>query len=444
MNGGETNGPVDLAQWWKKFGDTNLDSYIAIAIQSNLTLRVAEARVRESRAQKGIVQANLWPSLSGNGSYSHNRFSGTTFPPLPPGTELGYNLYDANFDAAWELDVFGGTRRAVQAASAEIGAAEYDQRDVLISVLAEVALDYISARAYQERLAIAEDNIKVAQNVLVLTSNLFESGLGSDLDVEQAKALLSTTESRVPSLETGFDASVRGLAVLLGQEPDALMNEMSARKDIPITPPLVPAGLPSDLLLRRPDVQKAERQLAAATAQIGVAKADLYPKFSLTGLAGFQSISADHWFDYASRYWSAGPSVQWELFQAGSIVANIHVQNARQEEALSTYQQTVLVALQDTENALTSYAKEQVTRESLNQSVDANRKALELSTQLYKSGLADFIRVLNSEQSLFITQEALVESDQNVSQDLVQLYKALGGGWEEEEKLSQQKENKEL
>jgi NodT family efflux transporter outer membrane factor (OMF) lipoprotein len=444
LDDGETNSPVALAQWWKNFGDTNLDSYIVTAIQSNLTLRVAEARVREARAQKGIVSANLWPSVGAGGSYSKNRYSANTFPALPPGTDLSYNLYDANFDAVWELDVFGGTRRAVQAAGAQIGSAEYSQRDVLISVLAEVARNYISARAYQERLKIARDNIKVEQDVLDLTSNRFENGLGNDLDVEQSKALLSTTESQIPSLEIGFDESVRALAVLLGQEPDALMDEMSAKKDIPITPPLVPVGLPSDLLLRRPDVQKAERDLAAATAQIGVAKADLYPKFSLTGIAGLQSVSAQNWYDWPSRYWQAGPTVQWELFEAGSIVANIHVQNAKQEEALNTYQQTVLVALEDVENALTAYAKEQVRRESLSQSVEANQAAFDLSTQLYKSGLADFIRVLNSETSLFITQDALVESDQNVSQDLVQLYKALGGGWEEEEKMSQQKEDKKL
>lgn len=436
LAGGETNSPVDLAQWWKNFGDTNLDSYIATAIQSNLTLRVAEARVREARAQKGIVSANLWPSLSGNSSYSRNRHSANAFSPPPASVPLDYNLYDANFDAVWELDVFGGTRRAVEAANAQIDAAEYGQRDVLISLLAEVARDYISARAYQQRLAIARDNIEVEQDVLDLASNRLENGLGSDLDVEQSKALLSTTESQVPSLETGFDESVRSLAVLLGQPPDALMDEMSAKKDIPITPPLVPVGLPSDLLLRRPDVLKAERELAAATAQIGVAKADLFPKFSLTGIAGFQSISANKWFDYPSRYWSAGPTVQWELFEAGSIMANIHVQNARQEETLNTYQQTVLVALEDTENALTAYAKEQVRRESLNQSVEANQQALELSTQLYKSGLTDFVRVLDSESSLYTAQDALVQSDQTVSLDLVQLYKALGGGWQGEQEVS--------
>jgi outer membrane protein TolC len=179
-------------------------------------------------------------------------------------------------------------------------------------------------------------------------------------------------------------------------------------------------------------VQKAERELAAATAQIGVAKSDLFPKFSLTGIAGLQSTSAGNWFQYASKYWSAGPTVQWELFEAGSIVANIHVQNAKQEEALDQYQQTVLTALQDTESALSAYAREQVRRESLNQSVVANREALNLATQLYKSGLADFLKVLQSETSLYAAQDALVQSDQTVSLDLVQLYKALGGGWEQE------------
>ena len=299
-----------------------------------------------------------------------------SFPPLPPGTPLDYNLYNAGFDAAWELDIFGGTRRAVEAANAEMGAAEFGQRDVLVSLLAEVARNYIGARGYQQRLAITRQNIQVQQEILDLTSNRFQNGLSSDLDVQQATALLTATEAQVPSLETGFDQSVHHLAVLLGQPPGALLDEMSVEKPIPLTPPAVPVGLPSDLLQRRPDVQTSERELAAATARIGVAKADLFPKFSLTGIAGLESISAGNWFDYASRYWSAGPTVQWELFQAGSIRANVRVQNARQEQALDSYQQTVLIALEDAENALTAYAREQTRRESLSQSVQANQQAL--------------------------------------------------------------------
>jgi len=432
LTGGETNGPADLATWWKNFGDTNLDSLVTVAIQSNLTLRVAQAHVREARAERDVVSGSFWPSVGTSGSYSRNRYGANSFPPLPAGTPLDYNLYNAGFDAAWEIDIFGGTRRTIEAAGAEIGAAMFSQRDVLVSLLAEVARNYIAARAYQQRLAITLQNIQVQQEILNLTSNRFENGLTSDLDVQQAKALLTATEAEVPTLKTGFDQSVHHLAVLLGQPPGALMDEMSVEKPIPLTPPAVPVGLPSDLLQRRPDVQKSERELAAATARIGAAKADLFPKFSLTGFAGLESLSTANFFNYASRYWSAGPTVQWELFQAGSIRANVRVQNARQEQALDAYQQTVLDALEDAENALTAYAREQTRRESLSQSVQANEQALELSTQLYNNGLADFLHVLDSERSLYAAQDALVQSDQTVSLNLVQLYKALGGGWEEE------------
>lgn len=312
MTGGETNGPADLAGWWKNFSDTNLDAYIVTAVQSNLTLRIAEARVREARAQEGIVAAGLWPSLNGNAGYTRNRYSEHAFPPLSGfNIPLMYNLYDANFDAAWELDVFGGTRRAVESANAQLGATEYGERDVLVSLLAEVAANYINARASQQQLVIARENIHDDEESLDLATNRFINGLGSDLDVQQARGALATTEAQVPLLQTRFEASVRALAVLLGQEPGALMDEMAAEKEIPLTPPLVPVGLPSELLWRRPDVQQAERALASATAQIGVAKADLYPKFSLTGIAGFQSTSMTTWIQYASRYWSVGPTVQW-------------------------------------------------------------------------------------------------------------------------------------
>lgn len=433
LAGGESNAPVDLARWWKNFGDTNLDSFMVIAEESNLTLQVAEASVREARYQRAVVSGGLWPSVGSSVSYSRNHYGEHQFPPLAGfHVPLDYNLYNADFDATWELDVFGGTRRAIEAANAQIGAAEFGQTNALISLLAEVAVNYIGARAYQERLSIAQENIQAEQQVLDLTTNQAANGLASDLDVQQARAILTTTEAEVPSLQTGFDEAVFELAVLLGQTPEALTDRMATKEPIPLTPPLVPVGLPSDLLQRRPDVQQAERQLAAATAQIGVAKADLFPKFSLTGLAGVQSTSAGNWFQWASKYWNAGPTVQWQLFAAGSIMANVHVQNARQEEALDTYKETVLTALQDAENALTAYAREQVRRESLARSVDANRQAFSLSTQLYRNGLTDFLRVLDSETSLYSAQDALVQSDQAVSTDLVQLYKALGGGWEAE------------
>ena len=430
LAGGETNSPPALAEWWKNLGDTHLDALMTQAISSNLDLRIAEARVREARAERDVAVGGLWPSAAGSASYSRNRWGQNTFPPVPPGTPLDYNLYNAGFDAAWELDVFGGRRRAVEAANAELGAAEYGRREVLVSLLAEVARNYIEARGYQQRLAITRQNIQVQREILSLTGSRYRNGLSSDLDVQQATALLNTTEARVPTLETGFQQSVHHLAVLLGQPPGTLMNEMSVEKTIPRSPPTVPAGLPSDLLQRRPDVHRAERQLAAATARIGVATADLFPKFSLTGTVGLQSESTGNWFDYASRYWSAGPTLQWDLLQAGRIRANIRVHNARQEQALDFYQQTVLTALEDAENALTAYAREQVRRESLSRSVQADQQALELSKQLYQSGLADFLRVLDSERSLYALQDELVQSDQAISLNLVQLYKALGGGWQ--------------
>ena len=430
LGGGETNGPADLAAWWKSFGDTNLDSLMVMAVESNLTLRVAEAHVREARAQRSVVASSEGPRLGAGGSYSRNRFSKNGFPPLPPTAPFDYNLYRAGFDASWEIDVFGGTRRAVEAAQAEIGAAEFGRRDVLVSLLAEVARDYIEARSYQQRLSITRSNILAQQEILDLSRNRFQNGLSSDLDVQEATAVLTSTEAQVPSLETGFRQSVYALAVLLAQPPGAWTQEIVAEVPIPVTPPVVPVGLPSELLRRRPDVQRAERELAAATARIGVAKADLFPKFSLLGFAGLESISADNWFDSPSRAWSAGPSVQWELFESGRIRANVRVQNARQEQALDSYQQTVLTGLKDVENALTAYAREQVRRKSLFRSVQANQQALGLSAGLYKSGLVDFLRVLDSERSLYTAQDALVQSDETISLNLVQLYKALGGGWE--------------
>jgi NodT family efflux transporter outer membrane factor (OMF) lipoprotein len=429
LAGGETNSPAALAGWWRNFGDAHLDALMTLAVRSNLDLRIAEARVREARAGRAVATGGLWPSLGGSSGYSRNRWGQNSFPPFT-GVPLDYNLYNAGFDAAWELDVFGGTRRAVEAANATLGAAESGRRDVLVSLLAEVARNYIEARGFQQRLAIARQNIRVQQDILDLTRNRQQHGLGSDLDVQQAEALLNDTEAQVPALETGFQQTVHHLAVLLGRPPGALLDEMSAENPIPVAPPSVPVGLPSELLERRPDVQRAERELAAANARIGVAKADLFPKISLTGQIGLESESSGNWFTYGSRYWSAGPTLQWDIFEAGRIRANVQVQNARQEQALDAYQKTVLTALEDAENALTAYAREQNRRQSLSRAEKADREALNLSDQLYKSGLADFLRVLDSERSLYAAQDALVQSDQTISTDLVQLYKALGGGWQ--------------
>ena len=434
LAGGETNAPAALAAWWETFHDARLDSLINRAVQSNLDLQIAQARVRAARAQYNIAAADLLPTVDGSGAYErqqqsrHQPVLGSL--PIPAGVPFENNVYQAGFDASWEIDVFGGKRRAKEAARAEFAASEFDRRGAVVTLLGEVAHNYLEVRGYQRRLAIAQENIAAQAKELAITRDRFAHGLTSDLDVEQAGTLLATTRAEVPALETDLSAAIHRLGVLLGQQPEALTAELSVAAPIPAAPPVVPVGLPSGLLLRRPDVQVAERQLAAATANIGVAKADLFPKFFLTGAAGFESVSASDWFTSGSSFWSAGPTVQWRIFDAGRIRANIRVQNARQEQALAAYEQTVLTAFEDVENGLVAYANEQTRRLSLEDAVTTSQKSLELANKLYANGLTDFLHVLDAERSLYQAQDALAQSDRTVATDLVALYKSLGGGWE--------------
>jgi NodT family efflux transporter outer membrane factor (OMF) lipoprotein len=277
---------------------------------------------------------------------------------------------------------------------------------------------------------LANENIKVQESTVNLTEERLAAGIASELEVAQAQAQLASTRSTVPILETSAKQSIHRLGVLLGQEPGALLAELSEDAPIPPAPPGVPVGLPSELLRRRPDVRRAERELAAATARIGIATADLFPKFSLTGDVGLQSIHAGDFLSAGSRFWSIGPGITWPVFDAGRIRANIRVENARQEQALVAYEQAVLTALEDVENGLVAYSKEQVSRRALVQSVVSNQKAVEISGELYSKGMVSFLNVLVSQLALFQSQDALAQSDQTVSTNLVALFKALGGGWE--------------
>jgi NodT family efflux transporter outer membrane factor (OMF) lipoprotein len=433
MEGGETNLPVADALWWKSFGDAELNSLIARAAASNINLRAAVARVRQARAAARIVSSADKPTIDAAGSYARERYSANGFPPFPPGVPLDADVFQAGFDAAWELDVFGGTRRAGEAAQAEVAATEMGRRGLWVSIAAEVARNYVSARALQRRLAVSDANIKAQEQVLALTQDRLAKGVGGQLDVEQAVALLEGTLAQTPSLENGFRAAVYQLALLLGQPPGALLTELTNAAPLPAAPPVVPVGLPADLVRRRPDVRVAERELAAATARVGVAAADLYPRFSLTGEVGLQSVSAGDWISGGSRFWSAGPAAQWRIFDASHIRSNIRMQNARVEEALAAYEQTMLSAFTDVETALTAYAKEQTRRQSLARAAAANERAVTLASDLYEHGLADFLRVLETQRSLYQSQDAEVESECAGALDLIAIYKALGGGWEESE-----------
>ena len=478
--GGEVDKPVSITEWWTTLNDPVLNELIARSVDANHDVRIAEARVREARAARGIVAADLWPNIGVSGAYTHSQSteaksqssSGVTLgagvnalgvsrsltartsnasvtqsvtgfgPTASRSTNVSLtpggaqtpgrtsDLFQTGFDASWELDIFGGNRRAVEAADASIQAAEEAQRGVLVSLMSEVALNYVELRATQARLDITNKNIAAQAGTVKLTRDRFQAGLTSELDAVRAESLLATTQSQLPSLESQVQSSIHRLSVLLGKEPGALTDELQKAAPIPASPSDVPVGLPSDLLRRRPDIRQSERELAAATARIGEAMADLFPKFSLSG--GFSGRSDDlgNVLSNANQLWSLGPSVRWPLFDAGRIRANINVQNARQEQAATAYEKSILKALEDVENTMVAFAKEQIRRTSLEKAVKANENAVRLANERYVQGIESFLSVLTAQQQLFQTEDQLVQSQSFVLTDLVSLYKALGGGWE--------------
>jgi outer membrane protein, multidrug efflux system len=418
--------PASLAQWWRSFNDPKLTALVEESITANLDLKLAEARLRQARAVRGIASAGLWPGVNASASYERATPGGAGAP------SSGQDLYQAGLDAAWELDVFGGVRRSIESADADTDAAGEGVRAALVSVTAEVALAYVQLRGYQQQIVIAAGNLEAQRRTADITHKRRGVGFVSALDEANADAQVAVTASLIPLLEANVRQSIYSLSVLLARPPAALMHELSAPGALPITPPEVPVGMPSELARRRPDIRQAEAQLHAATAQIGVATADLFPKFSLTGALGWRNTDFTNWFSEAGRFWSVGPSVSWPVFAGGRIVASIHAQEALRDEAFIAYRKTVLTALAEVENALISFAKEQEHREVLRAAVAANRKAVDLSRRLYTEGQTDFLNVLDAQRSLLVTEDALVQSDRNVALDLIALYKALGGGWEQE------------
>jgi outer membrane protein, multidrug efflux system len=431
--------PAELARWWTSFNDPLLNSLVERAVGSNLDLRQAEARIREARALRAVTASGEWPTLDVSGSYSRSRASENAFslPAQRAGGGLPFsastepqNLFRTGFDASWEIDVFGGVRRSVEAADATIDATVENRRAALVTLLGDVAKNYIDLRGFQHRIEVAQANLKAQQETLDLTKVRFQAGLASDLEVAQAEGQLNTTAAQIPTLESLLKQAAHRLDVLLGSPPGALADELSPNAPIPALPPEVLVGLPSELLRRRPDIRSAERQLAAATAQVGAATADLFPKFSLTGAAGLQSISASDWFTGRSRFWSIGPTLSWPIFDAGRIRANIEIRNAQQEQALTQYEKTILTAFEDVENSLVNYSREQARYRSLSQAVAANRRAAELSNELYTRGLVDFLNVLENQRALYASENDLAQSEAAMAANLVSLYKALGGGWD--------------
>jgi len=431
------NGLTDLAaaasDWWTSFNDAELDSLVQRAVQSNPDLRASEARLRQARAIRQGSAADLWPTVDTSGSFVRARQSQNQpligALPLPANFPFEYSVYQGGFDASWEIDLFGGKRRAHEAAAADWEGAIESRNGARLSLLAEVAKTYVEMRGCQQRLEIARRNLNLQQESLDLSRARLQVGVASELDVARAAALLAGVRAAIPPLESAERVSMYGLAVLLGAEPGDLLAELLPLKPVPSAPPEVPIGLPSDLLARRPDVRRAERQLAAETARIGVAKSDWFPKLSLTGDAGLESVSLGKWFERGSEFWSLGPTLQWRALDFGRVRAEVRAQTAVQEAALATYEKTVLNAMQDAEDALVGYAQEQNRHGALADEVAENRRSLEMANGLYAQGRTNYLDVLDVARSLYESEDELAVSDQAVSVDLIALYKALGGGW---------------
>jgi len=424
----------DLADWWTVFDDRMMQSLIQQAVESNLDLKFAEARIRQARAVRGIAGSFLGPTIDATGSYQRSEAS--VSPADGTGRSSGNtvsvttNQYFAGFDAAWELDIFGGVRRGIEAADADLQVSVEARRDVLVTLTAEVARNYIDLRAFQERLAIARRNLEAQKHSAKLTRQRFEGGFASGLDVANAEAQVATTAAVIPLLEASARLAIYSLGVLLGRPPAALVQQLAPALAIPTALPSAPMGVPSELLRRRPDIRQAEASVHAATARIGVSEADLYPRFTITGSIGVKSSDFGSWLDWSNRLWSLGPGVTWRVFDMGRIRSDIAQQEALQEQSLLAYQKTVLTALQEVEGALISLDKEQEHRKALVDAVAFNQKAVDLSIKLYTEGQSDFLNVLQAQRALFLTQDALTQSTQTISTNLVALYKALGGGWD--------------
>ncbi len=426
LNASLTNKATDLETlscWWTRLNDPVLSDLMEQARTNNLDVSQAEARLREARAQRGATKADLFPTLAANASASRTRSSEKN------GARTTSSLFANGLDARWELDIFGRKRRTLEAADATLQASWEDLSDVLVSLFAEVALNYVEVREYQLRLSLTKSNIAARAEACDITRWRYESGLTTQLDVDQARLSFEQARADIPSLQTSLEQSKHRLAVLLGKSPGALKQLLAETGIIPVPPAKIAVGVPADVLRQRPDVRRAERKLAAQTAQIGVAKAARYPDLSLLGSIGLESLKLDDLYTSGAQTAQAAANATWTLFDFGRIRRNIEIQTALQEEALGFYESTVLTALEDVENAMVAYANEQTRHRSLLEAARAGQSAYDLALNQYSSGLVDFQTVLDMQRSLLTVQDQLVSSDGEITSDLIRLYKALGGGW---------------
>jgi NodT family efflux transporter outer membrane factor (OMF) lipoprotein len=434
---------AELASWWRQFGDPQLDNLIARAIALNLDVQSAAARIREARARELVAGARNLPTLDGQASATRQRISENAIPTPPgagaPGSGGSFGLPGSEFstfrvglDASWEIDLFGGTRRGIEAAGARTGAAIWDRRDLQASAAAEVAIAYFTLRTVQERMGNAEADLARLQREEQLRRARFKGGLINGIDVEQQKSEAATAAAELPTLQAQAEAQIHAIGLLTGTTPEALIAELSPAKAIPASP-AIPTGLPSDLLRRRADIRAAERDIAAATADIGVATADLYPRISRTAAPALVSTALASLLDWGSRSYSIGASLLWPLFDGGKARANIAVADAKQEQELIAYRKTVLVALKDVEDALSRTQADRDRLADLARSHDAATRAEALSRTRFRGGLVTYSDVITNQGKRLSVEKQMIETRGALARDSVALFKALGGGWPEQQ-----------
>ena len=419
--------------WWKNFGDSILNALIAQALKSAPDLAEAQARVREARALQGIAGAGRYPTADATGEYARNLGSENVPTGVPPGglgPGVHSNLWQAGFDASWEIDIFGGIRRSIEAADANYQAVAEDRADVTLTLIAEVARDYIDLRGAQRRIEVARKNLAIEQELLALTHSLLAAGLAPQQDLLRAEAQVRDIEAAVPTFETDERAAIYRIAALIDLPFTEVSAELSVSRPIPQSASEVPVGLPSELLKRRPDVRAAERRIAAANARIGIAQAELYPHFSLTGAAGLESLGFSSFGNASSGYYQIGPGVTWRIFDAGKIRFQVQAESARTAAATAAYERSVLDSFRDVETALVSYANIKVRRNELAAESAADAQATDIAKLLYERGVESFLPVLDAERSLYAADDQLAQSERDSALALIALYKSLGGGWQ--------------
>jgi outer membrane protein, multidrug efflux system len=419
-------GPIDL-HWWRTFEDAELSALADRALAENHDLKFASANLREARALRRLNQADFFPVVNGSASYSRFRASSAAFGPA---ARRAGDFYDAGFDAGWELDLFGRVRRGVEAASAEMQAAESRRRDVQLTLLSEVARNYFELRGTQNELEVARRNAENQRETLRITQARLEGGRGTELDVARARGQLNFTLATIPQLEGAIARAIHRLGVLTGQAPTALTAELSKASPLPKLPAELNLGTPEELLRRRPDVQAAERSLAAFTARVGIVTADLFPRVTFNGRVALEATTLSGLGSAGAETWSFGPRISWAGLDLGHVRARIRAAGARVDAALAEYERTVLEVLEETENALVDYGREQARTGYLQEAVRANEVAARIARQRFENGATDFLTVLDAERVLLEAQDQFARSQTRTATSLVALYKALGGGWE--------------